>query len=153
MKDYYAILGIPPDSEPEDIKSAYRNLVQQHHPDLNPDDADATERFLEIKEAYETLSDESLRETYDAEYVETFPGYEIEVEGEVPYWEVNPPAAMPVVHEDGSNALLRIFMVLLLPVLAGGLVMHFSGNVTATLLSAAGGLAAAFWLGSLLKEE
>jgi curved DNA-binding protein CbpA len=153
MKDYYAILGLPPDCEPEDIKAAYRNLVHVHHPDLNPDDAEATERFLDLKEAYETLSDEELRAAYDAEYVEAFPGYELETGSEVPYWEVNPPASMPVVHQDGSNALLRIFMILLLPLLAGGLVMHFTGNATGTLLAAAGGLAIAIWVGALLRDE
>ena len=152
LKDYYAILGLQPDCEPEEIKAAYRQLVLLHHPDRNPEDEAATERFLELKEAYEMLSDVASREAYDLEFVEAFPEYELEAEEETPYWEVNPPAAMPVVHDDGSNTLLRIFMVLILPVVFGGLAMNFTGDVTWTLIATAAGLAAAVWIGSLLKN-
>lgn len=151
MKDFYAILDIPPDASPEDIKSAYRNLVHLHHPDRNPLDANATERFLELKEAYETLSDEEARAAYDREFVANFPGYELEdFAVEFPIWERNPPKEMPVVHDDGTNTLLKIFMVLLMPILAGGLVMHFTGNVTGMLIASVAGLVAAIWIGQAM---
>jgi DnaJ family protein C protein 7 len=56
-KDYYKILGLEKDATETDVKKAYRKLAIVHHPDKNPDDADAADRFKDIGEAYETLSD------------------------------------------------------------------------------------------------
>ena len=56
-KDYYKILGVEKDATDNDIKKAYRKLAIIHHPDKNPDDEAAAEKFKEIGEAYETLSD------------------------------------------------------------------------------------------------
>jgi DnaJ family protein C protein 7 len=56
-KDYYKILGVPRDASEGDIKKAYRRLAIVHHPDKNPDDESAAERFKDVGEAYETLSD------------------------------------------------------------------------------------------------
>ncbi len=56
-KDYYKILGIDKSATGDDIKKAYRRLAIIHHPDKNPDDEQAAERFKDIGEAYETLSD------------------------------------------------------------------------------------------------
>ena len=56
-KDYYKILSIEKDATEQEIKKAYRRLAIVHHPDKNPDDPDAAERFKEIQEAHETLSD------------------------------------------------------------------------------------------------
>jgi DnaJ family protein C protein 7 len=56
-KDYYKILGIEKDASETEIKKAYRKLAIVHHPDKNPDDEDAADRFKDIGEAYETLSD------------------------------------------------------------------------------------------------
>lgn len=56
-KDYYKILGVEKDASELDIKKAYRRLAIIHHPDKNPDDEEAAEKFKEIGEAYETLSD------------------------------------------------------------------------------------------------
>ena len=56
-KDYYKILGVEKDATDNDIKKAYRKLAIIHHPDKNPDDEEAAEKFKEIGEAYETLSD------------------------------------------------------------------------------------------------
>lgn len=56
-KDYYKILGLSKDCTEQEIKKAYRKLAIIHHPDKNPDDADAADRFKEIQEAHETLSD------------------------------------------------------------------------------------------------
>lgn len=64
-KDFYVILGVPEAASAEDIKKAYRKLAQQHHPDANPDDKAAEERFKEISEAYATLSDAEQRQEYD----------------------------------------------------------------------------------------
>lgn len=65
-KDYYAILGVPRDADEQAIKSAYRRLARQYHPDVNPDKATATEKFKEINEAYTVLSDPEKRRRYDA---------------------------------------------------------------------------------------
>ncbi|PVH94658.1 TPR-like protein [Periconia macrospinosa] len=65
-KDYYKILGIQKDATETEIKKAYRKLAIIHHPDKNPDDPDAAERFKEIQEAHETLSDSQKRARYDS---------------------------------------------------------------------------------------
>lgn len=66
FKDYYAILGVSPDADAQTIKSAYRKLARQFHPDVNPGNQEAEERFKEINEAYQALSDEEGRKKYDA---------------------------------------------------------------------------------------
>ncbi|KMQ68914.1 molecular chaperone DnaJ [Chryseobacterium sp. FH2] len=65
MKDYYYFLGISHDASDEDIKKSYRKLSLKYHPDKNDNDDFFAERFREIQEAYETLSDKSKRYTYD----------------------------------------------------------------------------------------
>jgi curved DNA-binding protein len=65
FKDYYAILGVAPDADEKTIKSTYRKLARQHHPDVNPGDKQAEERFKEIGEAYQALSDPERRRKYD----------------------------------------------------------------------------------------
>lgn len=62
---YYQLLGVPPDATSEDIKLQYRKLALKLHPDKNRDDANATERFQELQEAYEVLSDPERRTAYD----------------------------------------------------------------------------------------
>lgn len=56
-KDYYKILGVDKEAGEAEIKKAYRKLAIVHHPDKNPDDEQAAERFKDVGEAYETLSD------------------------------------------------------------------------------------------------
>ncbi|MFN2219281.1 MAG: DnaJ domain-containing protein, partial [Anaerolineae bacterium] len=56
-KDYYKILGVDKNASEKEIKRAFRRLARQYHPDVNPDDARAEERFKEINEAHEVLSD------------------------------------------------------------------------------------------------
>ncbi|MDR0622699.1 MAG: DnaJ domain-containing protein, partial [Deltaproteobacteria bacterium] len=63
--DYYDVLGIGRDSDPASIKKAYRNLALKFHPDRNPGDAEAEDRFKEAAEAYEVLSDPEKRALYD----------------------------------------------------------------------------------------
>lgn len=64
-KDYYKILGVPKTASEKDIKKAYRKLAAQYHPDKNPNDQAAEEKFKEINEANEVLSDKEKREKYD----------------------------------------------------------------------------------------
>lgn len=64
-KDYYKILGVERNATDEDIKKAHRKLARKHHPDLNPGDKKAEERFKEIQEAYDVLSDPEKRKKYD----------------------------------------------------------------------------------------
>jgi molecular chaperone DnaJ len=60
-RDYYQVLGIDRDADEEDIKRAYRKLAVKYHPDKNPGDHAAEERFKELGEAYEALSDPQKR--------------------------------------------------------------------------------------------
>ena len=64
-RDYYEVLGVKKDASEDEIKSAYRKLAKQYHPDLHPDDAQAEAKFKEVNEAYETLSDSQKRAQYD----------------------------------------------------------------------------------------
>ena len=64
-RDYYELLGVPRSASEGDIKRAFRRLARQHHPDVNHHDPEAEERFKEINEAYEILSDARKREIYD----------------------------------------------------------------------------------------
>ena len=64
-KDYYKILGVPRNASAEEIRKAYRKLAMQYHPDRNPDDKGAEERFKEINEAYQVLNDAQKRAHYD----------------------------------------------------------------------------------------
>ena len=65
MADYYDILGVPRSADEKEIRQAYRRLARQHHPDVNPGDEAAAERFKTINAAYEVLSDADKRARYD----------------------------------------------------------------------------------------
>ena len=65
MADLYAVLGVSRGAGADEIKKAYRRLARQYHPDANPDDAAAAERFKEVAHAYEVLSDPEKRRRYD----------------------------------------------------------------------------------------
>ena len=64
-KDYYRILGVSKDASIEDIRKAYRKLARKYHPDVNPNNKEAEERFKEINEAHEVLTDAEKRSKYD----------------------------------------------------------------------------------------
>jgi molecular chaperone DnaJ len=64
-RDFYEVLGVSRDATPEQIKKAYRQMAKKYHPDVNKEDQDAPEKFKEVAEAYEILSDDQKRATYD----------------------------------------------------------------------------------------
>ena len=66
FKDYYEVLGVPRSASEDEIRKTYRKLARKYHPDVNPNDKSAEEKFKEINEAYEVLSDADKRKRYDA---------------------------------------------------------------------------------------
>ena len=64
-EDFYKILGVKRDAKPEEIKKAYRRLARKYHPDVNPGDKSAEERFKQMSEAFDILSDPKKRTVYD----------------------------------------------------------------------------------------
>ena len=64
-KDYYSILGVKKDAKADEIKKAYRRLARKHHPDVNPNDKVSEDKFKDLQEAYDVLSDEKKRKVFD----------------------------------------------------------------------------------------
>src|SRR6187549_2736313 len=81
MRDPYEVLGVAKNASAKDIKSAYRKLAKKHHPDQNPDDPKAKDRFSAANQAYEIVGDEKNRAAFDrgeidAEGKQRFQGFE-----------------------------------------------------------------------------
>src|ERR1700686_557937 len=74
FRDYYEVLGVPRTATEDDIRKEYRKLARKHHPDVNPGDKAAEEKFKEINEANEVLSDPEKRKKYDelSEYYQQY---------------------------------------------------------------------------------
>jgi len=91
-KDYYNILGVSRNASEREIKQAYRRLARQYHPDVNPGDKSAEERFKQINGAYEVLSDKEKRQKYDQfgdqwQYADQFARAGRQ---QAPFWEFKP---------------------------------------------------------------
>ena len=63
--DYYELLGVPKKASTKDIRTAFRKLARKYHPDLNPGDKSSEEKFKQLQEAYDVLSDAKKRQIYD----------------------------------------------------------------------------------------
>ena len=72
LPDYYGALGVPRHTDRTGIRRAYLRKARQHHPDLNPDDSDASTRMSAINTAYTTLSDPVRRARYDAQRISLY---------------------------------------------------------------------------------
>ncbi len=102
-KDYYSVLGVSRDATQKDIKRAYRKLARQYHPDVNPGDKKAEERFKEINEAYEVLGDDEKRRQYDQLGAQYQQWQQMGGQGSVPWEDLMRQAGGGGVHYEFDN--------------------------------------------------
>jgi len=87
-RDLYAVLGVPRDATADQIKKAYRKLARKHHPDVNPGDKAAEERFKEVSRAHDALGDETIRKNYDEFGADALqPGFDADKAREFRSWQ------------------------------------------------------------------
>lgn len=164
MKDYYLILQILPDASEKEIKDAFRKLAKAYHPDRNPGSQKASERFMDVREAYEILNDPASRDRYNIELLSHSDRYELvrEEEKEEDPWEeglyegayYDPQAPAP--KEKASDPELRdlgpewtpfIWLLwIVLPFVFGGVASLLSTEPWVWLGAAAASLLVALWL-------
>jgi curved DNA-binding protein len=106
-KDYYKILGVDRSATEREIKQAYRRLARQHHPDVNPGDKTAEEKFKQINEAYEVLSDKDNRQKYDKygdqwQYAEQFEQAQRQQQQQAPGWDFGGGGGQRVYYGEGD---------------------------------------------------
>jgi peptidyl-prolyl cis-trans isomerase B (cyclophilin B) len=131
--EYYKTLGIEPNASAESIKKAYREQAHRYHPDRNPDDRDASDKFREIQKAYETLSDPAKRAAYDAA-----PGASVAVPGPPADVPADEPAGPPRGQADKRWIVLAVFGVIAVGIVAAILISRSGGDGGSTATAAAG---------------
>jgi curved DNA-binding protein CbpA len=148
-KDYYAILGIKHGATKDQIKLAYRELALIHHPDRNPGNAEASRKFMRVKEAYQVLSDPRTRRLHDLRLRTVRP---VPYGAPPPAW--RPPPRPPVQEKapargwTGGHAVIAVGVLLALRGFAGA---YLGGSDRAFMLGLAG-MVVCFLGGGMLMQ-
>lgn len=158
METYYDILGLGPDCEEEAIKSAFRKLAKQFHPDLSGEESPESEHFNDLREAYDVLMDAELRAVYDEYLVEISDDF-VFVEGHEPepVWKPSGPETSGGKgfgkFDDSRETPFMFLLWVLLPLIAGGLVMEFFDAPAVAIGAAAGSILLLLWINAEFKRD